>query len=115
MFFVAKEKIGTTLGAQKEYTACTRRGIGFTAQSAQDGRGVWHYFWPTEMIEPDIRSRFEENINDEEGAPTHYIWSQEVRRGEAVGEPVIKPYSGEGDWIQEARANFEGARTTTVQ
>lgn len=120
MFFVAKEKIGTTLGGQKEYTACTRRGIGFASETRQDGRTVWHYFWPAEMIEPSVRSRFEQNVhsNEDDGgdeSPTHYLWSQEVRQSEVVGEPVIAPYTGEGDWIQEARNNFNARAVASVQ
>jgi hypothetical protein len=122
MFFVAKEKIGTTLGAQKEYTACTRRGIGFVSHASNvANRGVWHYFWPSELIEPSIRARFETNRAPEQqpdaedaefgaerhNGPTHYLWSQEVGQGEVIGEPVINPYSGDGDWMVEAKAKFE--------
>jgi hypothetical protein len=119
MFFVAKDKIGTTLGSQKEYAACTRRGVGFTSHG-----NVWHYFWPAEMIEPSIRARFEQNVrvpqpipNDDDeltdalrpsndNEPTHYLWSQTVAPGEVIGEPVINPYSGEGDWTAEAKSKY---------
>lgn len=133
MFFVAKEKIGTVLGQQKEYTACTRRGIGFTSHSvpSKPGHSVWHYFWPSDMVEPSVRARFapesqaavppqrdEDSIMEHgEGAPyrdepTHFIWSQEVAHGEVIGEPVITPYSGEGDWIAEAKRKFNDAHSS---
>lgn len=129
MFFVAKEKIGTTLGQQKEYTACTRRGIGFTSDNLGGGRSVWHYFWPTEMLEPSVRAQYapaaprasdedahfgaqgdaEEHAQEHahyDSGPTHFIWSQEVARGEVIGEPLITAYSGEGDWMVEARTKY---------
>lgn len=112
MFFVAKEKIGTTLGSQKEYTAATRRGISFVSHG-----NVWHYLWPADMLERSIREQHEpQQQQSEEDSQfgytpyrrhiTHYIWSQEVGPGEIIGEPVIKPYSGEGDWVTEAQKNF---------
>lgn len=120
MFFVAKEKIGTTLGSQKEYTACMRRGIGFTSHG-----NVWHYFWPADMLEHSIRAQHEPHLrieapdedNDVGGGVTqqhrtitHYIWSQEVGPGELIGEPVINPYSGDAEWVTEAKRLFLAAR-----
>jgi hypothetical protein len=124
MFFVAKEKIGTTLGAQKEYTAASRRGIGFVSNG-----NVWHYFWPADMLERSIRAQFEPRLrgegDDEDTAfshgeapantPTHYIWSQQIAPGELIGEPVIKPFSGEGDWIAEAKRNYLEAQQQQPQ
>lgn len=129
MFFVAKDKIGTTLGSQKEYAACGRRGISFTSSG-----NVWHYLWPAEMIEPSIRERFNppaaaapvtqdsgaahgEDDHDftqggaAHGEPTHYLWSQEVAPGEVIGDPVINPFSGNGDWVAEAKAKYAEAMT----
>jgi hypothetical protein len=124
MFFVAKEKIGTTLGSQKEYTAATRRGIGFVSHG-----NVWHYLWPADMLERSIRAQFEPHLRGEEQPAhdedtahghivdqqfrriTHYIWSQEVQPGEIIGEPVINPLSSEdGDWISEAKRQFLAAQ-----
>lgn len=129
MFFVAKEKIGTTLGAQKEYTAAERRGIRFMS----DGN-VWHYLWPIELVEPSIRERFRpqpstavvvapdedaehmhgDNVVDFGGAqqqaqaePDHVLWSQEVGPGHVIGEPVINAFSGSSpDWVGEARRKY---------
>lgn len=125
MFFVAKDKIGTTLGAQKEFAACERRGIRFqsAAMPNKPGHHVWHYFWPADMIEPSIRARFtsqppqqrdEDNLGDDfhsdSGEPTHYLWSQEVAHGEVIGDPVINPHSGASDWVAEAKAKFDAAQ-----
>lgn len=141
MFFVAKEKIGTTLGAQKEYAACERRGIRFHSEG-----NVWHYLWPIEMIEPSIRERFRaappqpqpvaqdedlEHANvlggDEANVlqfgaqtvePEHVLWSQEVMPGSVVGEPVISAFSGSSpDWVGESRQKYaaEMQRRTAEQ
>lgn len=129
MFFVAKDKIGTTLGAQKEYSACGRRGIGFVSHgiAGKPGHNVWHYFWPADMIEPSIRARFvtAPRVQDEDhqtaefhdgdsNEPSHYIWSQEVAHGEVIGDPVINPFSGNGDWQAEASTKFNAAQTAAL-
>lgn len=131
MFFVAKEKIGTTLGAQKEYTACERRGIRFHS----DGN-VWHFLWPIDLVEPSIRERFNAQpqeqrpvVGQDEDAihgastgavvpfsehaevvnaePDHVIWSQEVMPGSVVGEPVVSAFSGSSpNWVAEAREKY---------
>lgn len=122
MFFVEQRKIGTTLGSQKEYSAAVKRGIGFASHG-----NVWHYFWPVDLLESSIRARFEPAVAAEQQARasdedyvgqgdatapqyTHYIWSQEVAPGETIGEPVITPYTGNGDWIEEAKTKFIEAR-----
>lgn len=128
MFFVAKEKIGTVLGQQKEYTACTRRGFGFTSHAVTGipGHSVWHYMFPIDAVEPSVRAQFEPEQPAPQGAaavidpedsqfgeetravagPTHILWSQEVAPGEMIGEPLITAFSGEGNWMAEAKAKF---------
>lgn len=116
MFFVEKSKIGTTLGAQKEFSAAQRRGVGFMHDREM---GAWHYLWPADLLEPGIRKQYSGTAAGETDAdaeveglhiePTHYVWTVRVVPGEVIGEPVIAPYSGIGDWITEAKSNLAAA------
>lgn len=125
MFFVRKENIGTPLGTQKEFAAAQRRGIGFFVdRSANPANHVWHYFWPIEMIEPGIRNsvqvaRAEPVVGEEERAPTHVIWSQEVTLGATVGDPVIsgftmRDYEQDEQWKTQSREAWQRAHVALL-
>lgn len=114
MFFVRKESIATTLGAQKEFTAAARRGIQFAARDLPNGNKVWHYLWPEDQIEPSIKASLPTPA-DAEDAPEYYIWSQEVKQGELVGDPLISPYySGAGPWQDKAAELFAAASSNAL-
>lgn len=116
MFFVRKENVGTSLGTQKEYAAAARRGVKFQTDTTGNG-AVWHYLWPSELIEPSLRSV---------GAAPFYIWSQEVGVGELIGDPLITPFTPHAPedvedepteavyidpWLVAARAAWTAAMT----
>lgn len=106
MFFVRKESIATTLGAQKEFRASERRGIKFVSGRRPSGEIVWHYLLPESDLESGIKSSIQIDPAQPD-APEFYIWSQEVKVGELVGEPMITPYFGStDDWEHTAAAKF---------
>lgn len=131
MFYVRKENIGTTLGTQKEFAAAQRRGVQFESDRvvATPGNHVWHYLFPAEQVEPSIRAQLvpaqpplqsqqvegeDDNIGGaNSGQPMHFIWSQEVRPGEMVGEPLITALdpNEQRDWIVVAREKWAAAHS----
>lgn len=116
MFFVSKDKIGTTLGTQKEFSAAARRGIRFfsvPATGETPENATWHYLWPTEMVEPSLRAPFETDAN--RPAPNAYVWSQDVTEGDLVGEPFVRPLPEDcPDWAEFAKESFAAHRANAA-
>lgn len=126
MFYVRKENVGTTLGTQKEFAAAQRRNVSFQSDAVASvpGNHVWHYLFPADQVEPSIRATLVpaaagtpgEDDNLDGMAPEHFIWSQEVRPGELVGEPLISamPVNEERPWIDVAREKWAAAHGGTA-